>query len=358
MRLSLWNPVGYAAEGLPEGWPAPGRRWDPGRGEESLRRAFELYDMAVEAGFEMLSVAEHHGGYGSLTPSPIVMAAALAQRYPDVRIGILGPILPMSQPLRVAEELAMVDLISGGRTVVGFFRGIPNEYLAYGPPPADGAAMLREAVELIVRAWQEPEVFGWEGIHYQHRSISVWPRPLQQPHPPVVLGATSPESAAWAAQQGFDLGIFGAVVSDERARECVDAYREAGGAGTVLYRAFIYVGEDDEQTEAQIERYELGNMRLLMAPEPARAAAAARVAAELFGAPRHGGGSPAAPRPQFAGSPQSVQAQLRDSQERIGWQLLDSVFTFPRLPYEQTRGSFERFCAHVVPELAAVGARA
>jgi alkanesulfonate monooxygenase SsuD/methylene tetrahydromethanopterin reductase-like flavin-dependent oxidoreductase (luciferase family) len=199
VKVSLWNPVEYAAEGLPEGWPAPGRLWSPERGSESLDRAFELFDLAVDAGFDMVSVAEHHCGYGSLTPSPIVMAAALAQRYADVEIGILGPILPLAQPLRVAEEIAMVDLLSGGRTLVGFFRGIPNEFLAFGTAPAEGAEMLREAVELVVAAWTEPEPFGWEGRHYRHRSISVWPRPLQSPHPPVLLGATSPESASWAA---------------------------------------------------------------------------------------------------------------------------------------------------------------
>jgi alkanesulfonate monooxygenase SsuD/methylene tetrahydromethanopterin reductase-like flavin-dependent oxidoreductase (luciferase family) len=355
VRLGLWNPVEYAAEGLPTGWPAPGSRWSAERGAESLRRAFELYDLAVAAGFDMVSVAEHHSGYGSLTPSPIVMAAALAQRYPDVRIGILGPILPLTQPLRVAEEIAMVDLISGGRTIVGFFRGVPNEYLAYGTPPGAGGEMLREAVALVQRAWTEPQIFGWEGRHYRYRSIAVWPRPLQQPHPPIVLGATSPESAVWAGEHGFRLGLFGAVVVPERAAECVAAYRAAAGgeaAEAVLYRARVYVAESDEQAEVDVARFELGNSRLLIAPEPQRAAAAGRVNAALFGPPRPSGTTMAA-RPEFVGSPQSVLAQLRDSHVRIGWDVLDCVFTYPNLPHEHAHGSLALFCEQVLPELAA-----
>jgi alkanesulfonate monooxygenase SsuD/methylene tetrahydromethanopterin reductase-like flavin-dependent oxidoreductase (luciferase family) len=353
VRLGLWNPVEYAAEGLPTGWPAPGSRWSAERGAESLRRAFELYDLAVEAGFDMVSVAEHHSGYASLTPSPIVMAAALAQRYPHVRIGILGPILPLTQPLRVAEEIAMVDLISGGRTVVGFFRGVPNEYLAYGTPPAAGGEMLREAVALIQRAWTEPQIFGWEGRHYRYRSVAVWPRPLQQPHPPIVLGAMSPESAEWAGEHGFRLGLFGAVLAPEQAAGCVAAYRGAGGAAeAVLYRARVYVADSDEQAEADVARFELGNLRLAMAPEPQRAAAAGRVNAALFGPPRPGGRT-VATRPEFAGSPQSVLAQLRDLHARIGWDTLECVFTFPHLPHEHAHHSLALFCEQVLPELAA-----
>jgi len=355
VRVGLWNPVGYAAEGLPSGWPAPGVRWSAERGAESLRRAFELYDLAVAGGFDMVSVAEHHSGYGSLTPSPIVMAAALAQRYPHVRIGILGPILPLTQPLRVAEEIAMVDLISGGRTIVGFFRGVPNEYLAYGTPPAAGGEMLREAVALVQRAWTEPQVFGWEGRHYRHRSIAVWPRPLQQPHPPIVLGATSPESAVWAGEHGFGLGLFGAVVAPERAADCVAAYRGAadgGAAETVLYRARLYIADSDEQAEADIARFDLGNSRGVMAPEPQRATAADRVNAALFGPPRQGGTTMAA-RPEFAGSPQSVLAQLRESHARIDWDMLDSIFTYSNLPHEHAHRSLALFCEQVLPELAA-----
>lgn len=353
MKVGLWQPAEYAAEGLPTGWPAPGARWEPERGAESVRRAFELYDLAVENGFDMLSVAEHHGGYGSLVPSPTLMAAVLAQRYPDVTIGILGPILPLASPLRVAEEVAMVDVLSGGRTVVGFFRGVPTEYLLYGTPPTETGDMFREAFALVLRCWTEPEVFGWEGRHYRFRTVSTWPRPLQQPHPPIVSGVTNPAAAAWAGANGHRLGIFGAVVPPDRAAQCVDAYRAAGG-GTgdddILYRVRVYVADTDEEAEADAAEYELGNMRLLAAPEPERAAAAGKVLAALFGGGGAGHGGPP-PRPEFCGAPETVIRQLRESRDAVGWGSLDVVATFPRLPYDKARRSLERFATEVLPAL-------
>ena len=350
MKVGLWQPVEYAAEGLPPGWPAPPARWEPERGVESVRRAFELYDLAVANGFDMLSVAEHHGGYGSLVPSPTLMAGVLAQRYPDVMIGILGPILPLANPVRVAEEVAMVDVLSGGRTVVGFFRGVPNEFLMYGTPPAETGEMFREAFALVLRCWTEPDVFGWEGRHYRFRAVSTWPQPLQRPHPPIVSGVTTPEAAEWAGANGHRLGIFGAVVPPDRAALCVDAYRAAGGRAdddSVLYRARIYVAETDEEAEADAAEHELGNMRLLAAPQPERAAAAGKVMAALFGG---GGGGRAGPppRPEFCGSPETVLRQLRESRDAVGWGSLDVIATFPRLSHEKARRSLELFATEVL----------
>jgi len=367
VQFSLWSPMEYPDDGLPPGWPVPGRNWEPARGEEAVRRAFALYDLAVDGGFDMLSVAEHHYG-GSLVPSPAVMAAALAQRYPEVKIGILGPILPLSQPIRVAEEIAMVDLLSGGRTVVGFFRGIPNEHLVYGAPTAVSREMFEEALALILRAWTEPETFGWEGRHYRFRTISPMPRPLQQPHPPVVSGATTPDAARFAAVRGFLLGIFGAVVPPPRAAELVRAYRAAGGTKDVLYRARLYVAPTDDEAEADVRSLRLGDMRPLMAPAPQRAEAAAKVMAALFGGgaghrppgpagppgpgPGPGPGhAPPPPRPEFCGGPATVLRQLRESRQAIGWEILDGLFTMPHLPWAKAHRSLELFVKEVVPAL-------
>jgi alkanesulfonate monooxygenase SsuD/methylene tetrahydromethanopterin reductase-like flavin-dependent oxidoreductase (luciferase family) len=357
MKVSIWCPVEYAAEGLPRGWPAPGKWWEPARGTESMTRAFELFDLAVSHGFEMVTTAEHHYGYGSLVPSPNVMAAALAQRYPEVKIGILGPILPLSNPVRVAEEIAMVDVLSGGRTVVGMFRGIPTEHLVYGVNPAETADIFREALALVVRAWTEPETFGWEGRHYRFQAISAWPRPLQRPHPPLVFGATTPESARLAAARGYILGVFAAIVPPDAAAEIAGQYREAAaGAGRstspedVLYRARIYVASTDEEAEQDVQAHGLGDIRSLMAPAPERAEAAGKVLAALFG----GGGShrlSVTPRPEFCGSPATVASQLLESSDRIGWGILDAKFTDPRLPHEKAKRSLELFVTEVLPHL-------
>jgi alkanesulfonate monooxygenase SsuD/methylene tetrahydromethanopterin reductase-like flavin-dependent oxidoreductase (luciferase family) len=360
MKCSIWVPGQYADEGLPEGWPAPGKYWEPERGVESVARAFELYDIAVAGGFDMVSVAEHHYGHSSFVPSPTVMAAALAQRYPDVRIGILGPVLPLSNPVRVAEEIAMVDVLSGGRTVVGFFRGVASEQLVFGANPELTADMFREALALVLHAWTEPETFGWEGRHYRFRTVSAFPRPLQQPHPPIVSSATTVEAARWIGASGHLLGIFAPTVSTERAAEVGEAYRAArtvagspAAAEDIVYRARIYVAASDEEAEADAAEYRIGDMRRTLAPAEHRAKAAAKVNALLYaGKPNHGGGPPALPRPDFYGSPATVLDQLRESAASIGWGFLDGLFTSPGLPHEKARRSLALFAAEVLPQLA------
>jgi alkanesulfonate monooxygenase SsuD/methylene tetrahydromethanopterin reductase-like flavin-dependent oxidoreductase (luciferase family) len=361
MKAALWVPAEYASEGLPEGWPAPGKNWEPARGAESVRRAFALYDLAVDSGFDMLSVAEHHYGQSSIVPSPVVMAAALAQRYSDVKIGILGPVLPLSNPVRVAEEIAMVDVLSGGRTIVGFFRGIPIEGIVYGANPATSADMFREAFSLVLHAWTEPETFGWEGRNYRFRTISAFPRPLQQPHPPIVSSAQTAEAATWIGSEGHMLGIFAPTVPPARAAEVVSAYTVARDAAAnpacadeVLYRARVYVAETDAQAKADIAEHDIGNMGRTLAPAQQRATAAANVSAALFGgSPANAG--PARERsrsePEFHGSPESVIAQIRESTAAIGWGFLDAIFTSPGLPFEKARRSLELFGTEVLPQL-------
>jgi alkanesulfonate monooxygenase SsuD/methylene tetrahydromethanopterin reductase-like flavin-dependent oxidoreductase (luciferase family) len=363
MRCSIWVPGAYASEGLEEGWPAPGSSWEPARGSESIGRAFELFDIAANGGFDMLSVAEHHYGHNSLVPSPIVMAAALSQKYPDVKIGILGPVLPLSNPVRVAEEIAMVDVLSGGRTVVGFFRGIASEQVVYGNNPAVTADMFREAFALVLHAWAEPETFGWEGRNYRFRLISVFPRPLQQPHPPIVASAATPEAAQWTGAQGHMLGIFAAALSPERASSVVDAFRAAREqAGTpasdedVVYRARVYVAATDAEAEQDVVEHGIGDMRRTMAPAARRALAGEKVTGALFaasshGPPVHGGGGGLSTRPDFVGSPETVARQISQSMETIGWGFLDGLFTFPGLPHEKSRRSLELFAGEVLPAL-------
>ena len=175
MKVSIFNPMRYQGTGLPYGWPTPPKYWDPKIGAESIAKGFELFDIASEHGFDWLTVAEHHYSRAQLAPSPVVMAAAVSQRYPKAKIAVLGVVLPLTNPIRTAEELAILDGVSGGRTIVGFFRGIPNEFLTYGTNPSESRSMYEEALELVQRAWSEPEPFGWEGRHYRFRTIAVWP---------------------------------------------------------------------------------------------------------------------------------------------------------------------------------------
>jgi alkanesulfonate monooxygenase SsuD/methylene tetrahydromethanopterin reductase-like flavin-dependent oxidoreductase (luciferase family) len=183
MKFSLFTPHGYEQAG--GGWPGAPGQFEPGRALQSHQHTLDLCLLADESGFDWISLAEHHYSPHLMVPSPLLLAAALSQRLRQARLAILGTVIPLSNPVRVAEELALLDVLTGGRlAMAGFFRGTANEYLTYGTPAAHSRELYEEGVELVVRAWTTSVPFGWEGQHYRHRLISVWPRPVQAPHPP------------------------------------------------------------------------------------------------------------------------------------------------------------------------------
>lgn len=142
MKFGLFNFIYYAGdEPLPGGLVAP-KHFRPERSLASLRSGFALFEHADALGFDWVSVSEHHYST-SMTPSPIVAAAALSQRVHRADIAVLGPSLPFLNPVRTAEELAMLDNLCGGRLIVALLRGTPPEYLAYGTNPANRARCSR-----------------------------------------------------------------------------------------------------------------------------------------------------------------------------------------------------------------------
>ena len=166
----------------------------------------ERVQFVEQLGFDWISVSEHHYSPRILTPSPVVSAAWLAARVDTIKIALLGPIVPTSNPIRVAEELAMLDTLAPGRIVVGLLRGTTNEYLSYDLNPAEARERTDEGMELILKAWSEPQPFGWQGRYFQYRTVSIWPRPQQPPAPTYVLG-TSAEAGAFAARHHLGLGV-------------------------------------------------------------------------------------------------------------------------------------------------------
>src|SRR5207244_10890337 len=108
-------------------------------------------------------------------PTQIDTAACLAAHLKKIKIALLGPIVPQSNPVRVAEEVAMLDTMARGRLVVGLLRGTSNESLTYDLNPAESRERTDEGMELILKAWTEPQPFGWQGRHFRHRTISICP---------------------------------------------------------------------------------------------------------------------------------------------------------------------------------------
>jgi alkanesulfonate monooxygenase SsuD/methylene tetrahydromethanopterin reductase-like flavin-dependent oxidoreductase (luciferase family) len=135
--------------------------------------------------------------------SPNLMAASAAQRTKRVKLLIYGNLLPLHEPLRLAEELAMLDCLSGGRLISGFARGIPREYQVHNVPLADSRARFEEAYEIVTRAWTE-DVFSYHGKFWSYSDVALWPRPVQQPHPEVWIPVVgSKESIEFAARHNI-----------------------------------------------------------------------------------------------------------------------------------------------------------
>jgi alkanesulfonate monooxygenase SsuD/methylene tetrahydromethanopterin reductase-like flavin-dependent oxidoreductase (luciferase family) len=184
--------------------PFPGRLFDRQLGKELYDGHLALYRRADELGYDGVCFAEHHYGTNSVDPSPNLMAAAVATQTSSCKLVVLGNCLPMhGHPVRLAEELAMIDVLSGGRLISGFIRGGGGEYYAYNVDITKGRAMFNEAADLIVKAWTEEEPFAWHSEHYDYDVVSILPRPIQQPHPPVICAANSAESIEFAAQHHY-----------------------------------------------------------------------------------------------------------------------------------------------------------
>ncbi len=180
--------------------------FDPKRAHHMYNDFMDELEYAAEVGFDAVCVNEHHSnGYG-LMPSPNLIASSLARRTTDTAICVMGNSLALyNPPTRVAEEFAMIDVISGGRLIAGFPVGTPMDTTyAYGTNPSQLRQRYHEAHDLVVRAWTEPDTFAFNGRFYQQRYVNIWPRPVQQPRPPIwIPGGGSVETWQWCAEMDY-----------------------------------------------------------------------------------------------------------------------------------------------------------
>lgn len=224
-------------------------------------RWLEQIDAAESLGFDSLWVTEHHfRHFGGMMPSPSVILAAASQRTNKLRLGAAVSIIPMHNPLRIAEEFAMVDQLSGGRLNFGAGRGMhPTEYAVFGYDWNDAQKRLPEGLDVILRAWSGEE-FEWQGEHYRFPKLRVYPQPLQQPHPPIYVTANrDPESFNMIGRRGHHLMTLPWIATNEEQRPRVEMYWAAlrdGGHKAREKDVFtmypIYVGGDDAQARREV----------------------------------------------------------------------------------------------------------
>ena len=200
-----------------------------GRSEkEIVDEQFDIMVRAEEFGFYSIWPAEHHFSEYGYCASPAVTLAALAVRTQRIRLGTGVVVLPLNHPVRVAEDFAILDLLSGGRVDLGVGRGYqPHEFAGYGVDQTRSRDIFHESVEIIQKAWTE-ERFDYYGEFYQLHDLSVRPKPLQKPHPPIWMASLSPATFQLCGRYGFNLmcaPVFGFDVNRGAAQ--IDEYRQA-----------------------------------------------------------------------------------------------------------------------------------
>ena len=197
--------LAHLREGTELPWPLPKKHFDPMVAARTYEEHLQAWTLMDEMGYDGIGFNEHHTSPYGLMNSPNIMVAAAAQRTKRLKLLVYGNLLPIHDPLRLAEELAMVDCLSEGRLISGFARGIPREHNVFQVPMKDSRARFEESWEIIKRAWTE-EVFSYAGDFWTYKDVAIWHRPYQQPHPPVWLPVTgSKESIQWAGRENIPI---------------------------------------------------------------------------------------------------------------------------------------------------------
>jgi alkanesulfonate monooxygenase SsuD/methylene tetrahydromethanopterin reductase-like flavin-dependent oxidoreductase (luciferase family) len=348
--------------------------FDAHQGHQVYNRYLDELELADTLGFDGLCVNEHHQNAYGLMPSPNIMAACLARRTSRAKLVILGNVLTLyDHPLRVAEEIAMLDVISGGRVVSGQVVGTGNEFFSYNVNPTYARARFHEAHELIVKAWTEPGPFTWEGTHFRFRYVNVWPRPYQQPHPPIwIPGSGSPETIDWAAQQRYTYMVLPTLAPYALRAHTADLFRAAcerhgytARHAQIGWGIGIYVAPTDAQAVAEYEphfwyyaRNLLKNRETFNSPPGHSSVNAVRTLLERRRTSRPGSFSTWEEIHKagyvVVGSPATVRDRLKEIASATGLGTLVPNFSVGNVPPERTRTSMELFAREVMPALRGV----
>ena len=217
---------------------------------------------AEEMGFDAFMLNEHHSTPFCMQGVTNIGAAILARQTKKAKIIILGNVLPIwDDPLWLAEQLSMIDMISYGRLVSGFVRGGGRESFAHNAPPHFNRERFEEAHDFIIKAWTEPGPWRWEGKHYQYRYVNPWARPLQQPHPQIWIPSTvSVETVKWTAEHRYPLVLLATKL--EPTRDAFQLYHDTAkengyksGTQNLAYLFKVHVDETEEKADEVARKY-------------------------------------------------------------------------------------------------------
>lgn len=350
MRVWYFSEMAYHpawAEGLKRGSlrvVLPNAHYDPKIGHSLLNRYLDEFALCDEVGLDIM-VNEHHSTATCLTVSVPMALAIIARETKRSRLLSLGtPIANRPDPVRVAEEMAWLDVLSGGRLEMGLVKGAPYEIAPANSSPADLMRRYWEAHDLILKAMSTTDgPFNWEGEFFHYRNVNIWPRPVQQPTPPVWMTGLSIDTGRMAAERGH---VVGTLLSGSAAGPMFDAYRQrakelgwTAGPDRFAYAAVVGIGNTREEglRRANLAADYVRTAPIVLAPftnPPGYNSLAANVAMLRSGG--KGGGFVRDPRGNpidqttasieqfiecgtcFAGTPDDVYEQIKALSDRVG----------------------------------------
>ncbi|MYC37492.1 MAG: LLM class flavin-dependent oxidoreductase [Chloroflexi bacterium] len=233
----------------------PNEHFNPEIGGQLFNSYFDEAVYAEQVGFDGVMLNEHHGTPFCMGSVMNIEAAVLARITERVKIVLLGNPLPVADPLRLAEELAMIDMISGGRLVPGWVRGAGSESIYNNANPAYNRELFNEAHDFVVKAWTTPGPFRFEGKHYHYRHVNPWVLPVQKPHPQMwIPGLVSQETVVWCARHRYPYLALATFL--EPTLEMVKLYRDTAaeegyesGPENFGYLQRVVVAETEEKAQ-------------------------------------------------------------------------------------------------------------
>ena len=334
----------------------------PGKSEaQAFDEGFELVDCAERWGLDAVWLAELHMTARGVVSSPTAIASAIAARTRHLKIGTAVQVLPLCHPLRIAEETATIDHVSHGRLIFGVGRsGFARTYAAYGVPYAESRERFREVLEVIELAWTQP-TFSFSGTYYQFKDVGLVPRPYQQPHPPIRVAATSPDTFPAIGKLGYAIFAASRLGTLSELRPNISEYRRAytdnghSGEGQVFLRVPVYVAATEDAARTQpaesiIKFYrQLGEQLEASAAEPGarpeenRLTRGKRLQAISF--------DEVIRDKAIVGTPAQVAARLRALRDELGLSgILAEMNCGGQIPRERVLESLRLMCEDVMPE--------
>ena len=321
-------------------------------------RAFDesLAEMtaAEDLGFDAVWLAEiHFQKERSVLSSPLVIAAAIAARTRRVKIGIAVQVLPLSHPLRLAEDVATVDHLSKGRLDLGVGRsGLPEHYHGFNIPYGESRERFQETLEILLKAWTQDR-FTHEGKYFQFRDVCVLPKPYQKPHPPIRVAATTQETYSMVGRMGLPIFLAVRTTPISDLKRFIGGYhegwREAGhpGRGEVALIVPVYVADSERRACDEAETSTLHFFRSIgeaLAKSGTRREDGARLARMSY--------EEILRELVVYGTAESVADRLLELREALGYSTLSVWMNVgSRIPHERVLSSMRLFAHRVIPRL-------